>query len=200
MVYPHISTSADLLKSTVRLDELFPFLKQQGTVSAAIVNTKLYGILPFWEACKKAGIHAVAGLSAYIEFDGQEYPVVLYARSNAGYQNLLKITSALSTRDKNSIPEQWLKAYKDGLVCAIPNSIQWTLTDRSDAFRYLQSVFGAECFASVSRPGGNGRNTKKGSWRNAPNSGLPSLPHKNAAICAKKMHLLLKWLPQSAKA
>lgn len=154
MVYPHISTSADLLKSTVRLDELFPFLKQQGTVSAAIVNTKLYGILPFWEACKKAGIHAVAGLSAFIEFEGQEYPVVLYARSNAGYQNLLKITSALSTRDKNSIPEQWLKAYKDGLVCAIQNSIQWTLTDRSEAFRYLQSVFGADCFASVSRPGG----------------------------------------------
>lgn len=154
MVYSHISTSADLLKSTVRLDELFPFLTQQGTVSAAIVNTKLYGILPFWEACKKAGIHAVAGLSAFIEFDGQQYPVVFYAQSNEGYRNLLKITSALSTRDKNAIPEQWLKAYKTGLVCVIPNSIQWNLTDRSEAFRYLSSVFGSACFGSISRPGG----------------------------------------------
>lgn len=154
MVYPHISTSADLLKSTVRLDELFPFLTQQGTVSAAIVNTKLYGILPFWEACKKAGIHAVAGLSAFIEFDGQEYPAVLYAQSNEGYRNLLKITSALSTREKNAIPEQWLKAYKDGLVCVIPDAIQWNLTDRREAFRYLLTVFGSACFGSVSRPGG----------------------------------------------
>src|SRR5690606_31729123 len=109
MVYPHISTSADLLKSTVRLDELFPFLIEQGTASAAIVNSKLYGILPFWEACHKAGIHGVVGLSVFIEFEGQEYPAVLYAQSNTGYKNLLKITSALSTRDKAAIPEQWLK-------------------------------------------------------------------------------------------
>ncbi len=154
MVYPHISTSADLLQSTVRLDELFPFLTQQGAVSAAIVNTKLYGILPFWEACKKAGIHAVAGLSAFIEFDEQEYPVVLYAQSNEGYQNLLKITSALSTREKQAIPEQWLKAYKAGLLCVIPNSIQWNLTDRSEAFSYLLTLFGTSCLGSVSRPGG----------------------------------------------
>ena len=66
MVYPHISTSADLLKSTVRLDELFPYLKEQGAASAAIVNTKLYCILPFWEACRRAGIHWVVGLSASI--------------------------------------------------------------------------------------------------------------------------------------
>src|SRR5690606_41033830 len=71
----YISTSADLLKSTVRLDELFPFLMEQGTASAAIVNTKLYGILPFWEACLKAGIHGVVGLSTFIEFEEQEYPV-----------------------------------------------------------------------------------------------------------------------------
>ena len=82
MVYPHISTSADLLKSTVRLDELFPYLKEQGAASAAIVNTKLYGILPFWEACRRAGIHGVVGLSAFIEYEEQSYPVVLYAQSN----------------------------------------------------------------------------------------------------------------------
>lgn len=154
MVYPHISTSADLLKSTVRLDELFPFLMEQGTASAAIVNSKLYGILPFWEACHKAGIHGVVGLSVYIEFDGQEYPAVLYAQSNAGYRNLLKITSALSTRDKTAIPEQWLKAYRQGLICVIPNKPEWVMTDRSEALQFLHDIFGDSCFGSIERPGG----------------------------------------------
>ncbi len=155
MVYPHISTSADLLKSTVRLDELFPFLKSQGTSSAAIVNTKLYGVLPFWEACNQAGIHAVLGFSTFIEYEEQSYPVVLYARTNTGYGNLLKISSALATRDRSQIPEQWLKAYKEGLVCVIPNSLDWTLSDRSEVFNYIVNIFGDHCYGSVQRPGGN---------------------------------------------
>lgn len=151
MVYPHISTSADLLKSTVRLDELFPFLQEQGAVAAAIVNTKLYGILPFWEACKKAGIHGVVGLSVSIEFDGRNYPVVLYAQSNTGYKNLLKISSALSTRDKESVPKQWLKAYRSGLACAISNQAEGA---SEGVFRYLAEVFPKSCYGSIERPGG----------------------------------------------
>lgn len=154
MVYPYISTSADLLKSTVRLDELFPFLKEQGTASVAIVNSTLYGALPFWEACYRAGIHGVLGFSTSIEFEEQHYPVVLYAKTNGGYSNLLKISSALATRRRESIPEQWLKAYEEGLVCVIPDKIEWTLTDRSEVFNYIAGIFGDRCFGSVQRPGG----------------------------------------------
>ncbi|WP_245894520.1 DNA polymerase III subunit alpha [Planomicrobium soli] len=154
MVYPHISTSADLLKSTVRLDELFPFLVEQGTQAAAIVNTKLYGILPFWEACSRAGIHGVVGLSVFIEYEEQSYPVVLYAKTNEGYSNLLKISSALATRDKSAIPEQWLRAYKNGLICVIPNKREWTAADSAPIFHYIKTVFGADSFGSVERPGG----------------------------------------------
>lgn len=154
MVYPHISTSADLLKSTVRLDQLFPYLKEQGAVSAAIVNTKLYGTLPFWEACRRAGIHGVVGLSAFIEYEEQHYPVVLYAQNNKGYGNLLKISSALSTRDKEAIPEQWLKAYQEGLVCVVPNKAEWLLTDRSQVVQYVKELFGSAVYGSLERPGG----------------------------------------------
>ncbi|MFD1030397.1 DNA polymerase III subunit alpha [Metaplanococcus flavidus] len=154
MVYPYISTSADLLKSTVRLDELFPFLKEQGTAAVAIVNTALYGVLPFWEACYKAGIHGVLGFSTSIEFEEQHYPVVLYAQSNTGYANLLKISSALATRKRESIPEQWLNAYQEGLICVIPDGLEWTLTDRSEIFDYISAIFGERCYGSIQRPGG----------------------------------------------
>ncbi|MTD29580.1 DNA polymerase III subunit alpha [Planomicrobium sp. YIM 101495] len=153
-VYPYISTSADLLKSTVRLNQLFPLLKQQGAVSAAIVNTTLYGVLPFWEACKQAGIHGVIGFSSFIDFEAQHLPVTFYAKTQQGYENLLKISSALGTRDRKSIPQAWLKAYAEGLYCLVPNKAVWTAEGREDAFAFLKSVFGDLVLGAVERPGG----------------------------------------------
>ena len=54
IVYPQIRTSADVLKSTIRMEKLIPFLQQQKAEACAIVNSKLYGLLPFM-ACYKTG-------------------------------------------------------------------------------------------------------------------------------------------------
>lgn len=68
-IYPQVRTSADLLKSTIRLEELIPFLIEQKAEACAIVNTKLYGLLPFYHELKNAGIHPVIGLTARVQFD-----------------------------------------------------------------------------------------------------------------------------------
>lgn len=161
MVYPHIVTAADPLKSTIRLDELFAVLTEQGAGAAALVNSKLYGVLPFWDACKKAGIHGVLGLSVPVDFDGAALPVVLYAQNNTGYQMLLKLSSALSTRDVDAIPQKWLAAYQEGLVCVIPDHAEWVLTDRSEALGILSRLFGEGLFASIERPGGMVQETEQ---------------------------------------
>lgn len=161
MVYPHIVTAADPLQSTIRLEELFAVLTEQGASAAALVNSKLYGVLPFWDACKKAGIHGVLGLSVPVDFDGAALPVVLYAQNNTGYQMLLKLTSALSTRDVEAIPQKWLAAYQDGLLCVIPDNAAWVLTDRSEALGSLSRLFGERLVASIERPGGNVQETEE---------------------------------------
>lgn len=46
-VYPQIVTSADMLKSTIQLEQLTQKLKQNNAQAAAITNSKLYGLLPF---------------------------------------------------------------------------------------------------------------------------------------------------------
>lgn len=161
MVYPHIVTAADPLKSTIRLEELFSVLTEQGASAAALINSKLYGVLPFWDACKKAGIHGVLGLSVPVDFDGAALPVVLYAQNNTGYQMLLKLTSALSTRDVEAIPQKWLAAYQEGLLCVIPDNAAWVLTDRSEALGSLSRLFGERLFASIERPGGSVQKTEE---------------------------------------
>ncbi|QBP40666.1 DNA polymerase III subunit alpha [Paenisporosarcina antarctica] len=112
-VYPQVGTSADLLNSTIRLEKLIPFLQQQQATSVAITNKRLYGILPFYLALKKAGLHPVIGLSCSIELtDETIVEVQIYAKSNFGYQNLLKISSALETKALTALPIKWLQAYK----------------------------------------------------------------------------------------
>ncbi|MBS0692020.1 hypothetical protein KFO70_14390, partial [Enterococcus faecalis] len=68
VVYPQIRTSADLLKSTIRIEALIPFLQQQKAEACAIVNSRLYGLLPFWHEMRKAGIRPVIGLTVNVQF------------------------------------------------------------------------------------------------------------------------------------
>lgn len=120
-VYPQIRTSADLLKSTIRIEELIPFLKQQEAEACAIVNTKLYGLLPFYHQMKKAGIHPVIGLTIQLEVTEEvSLPLVLYAQETTGYKNLLKISSSIAIRPQQTIPLRWLLAYGKGIAFVIP--------------------------------------------------------------------------------
>jgi DNA polymerase-3 subunit alpha len=97
IVYPQIRTSADLLKSTIRIEELIPFLQQQKAEACAMVNMKLYGLLPFWHSMKKAGIHPVIGLTVRVQFTEETVlPIIIYAQTNEGYQHLLKISSSIA--------------------------------------------------------------------------------------------------------
>ncbi|AQQ52810.1 DNA polymerase III subunit alpha [Planococcus lenghuensis] len=154
IVYPHITTSADLLKSIVRVDDLFPFLTAQEASAAALVNTRLYGVLPFWEAARRAGIHPVLGLPAALEYEDRTYPAVLYAKSDAGYRNLLKLSSALATRDREDVPDKWAAAYREGLICVLLNDGSWLPGGQDEFIRYLRTVYGQDVYGAVMRPGG----------------------------------------------
>ena len=86
-----------------------------------MVNMKLYGLLPFWHAMKKAGIHPVIGLTVRVQFTEETVlPLILYAQTNEGYQNLLKISSSIAIRADETIPVRWLAAYASGCVAMIP--------------------------------------------------------------------------------
>ena len=121
VVYPHIRTSADVLQSTIRVQELTPFLQQQHAEACAIVNSKLYGLMPFWHSMKEAGIHAVIGLSVNVQWqDDVTLPLVVYAKTNEGYRNLLKMSSAASIHKNHVLPLRWFTAYVKGCITLVP--------------------------------------------------------------------------------
>ncbi len=121
LVYPQIVTGADLLRGIIKLDRLAPLLKRRGAVSVAIVNSKLYGIRSFYKMMKNNGIHPVFGLSVYLEISEKVTPLIyVYAKDDKGYRNLLKMGSAIATKEAETLPLQWLKAYSPGCIIVCP--------------------------------------------------------------------------------
>lgn len=157
-VYPQIRTSADLLKSTIRMNELIPFLQNQKAKSCAIVNTKLYGILPFYHQLKKASIHPVIGLTVQVQMTEQtSLPLVLYAKTNEGYNNLLKISSSISIRDDELLPWKWLVGYSKGCIAIIPSIDYDSIWIQEENIPYIQQLFNLftnRLFFGISRNGG----------------------------------------------
>ncbi|MDW0110358.1 DNA polymerase III subunit alpha [Sporosarcina aquimarina] len=126
LVYPQIITGADFLNGIIKLDRLAPLLQRRGAVSAAIVNSTLSGVRSFWKVMTKYGIHPVIGLSVSILRPTGETPLCyIYAKNEAGFRQLLKLSSATATRDTNDLPEKWLKSYTENCIVVFP------LTDSS---------------------------------------------------------------------
>lgn len=147
-------TSADLLKSTIRLEQLIPFLQEQKTQACAIVNTKLYGLLPFCKAMQQAHIHAIIGLSLKVQWQEEIIPLVLYAQSQEGYQNLLKISSALSIRDDEVLPWKWLEGYAAGCIALLTTDDALVVDTWYSMATAIAQLFQHYFYIGIARPGG----------------------------------------------
>ncbi|MBJ8109852.1 DNA polymerase III subunit alpha [Bacillus cereus group sp. N6] len=151
-VHLQCQTVFSLLKSACKIDELVVRAKELGFSSLAITDENvMYGVIPFYKACKKHGIQPIIGLTASIfsEEEEKSYPLVLLAENEMGYQNLLKISSSIMTKSKEGIPKKWLAHYAKGLIAISPGKDgeieQLLLEDKEsqaeEVARMYQSMF-----------------------------------------------------------
>lgn len=121
-----VQTGYSLLSSTISVDKLVTRASELGYQACAITDRNvMYGVVPFYKACKQAGIKPIIGLLADVESvfqAGQSFPLVLLAKNNEGYQHLLKISSAIQTAKQPFIPLHWLKGYSAGLFAFTPGA------------------------------------------------------------------------------
>ena len=86
------------------------------------------GLVEFYRECQKNGIKAILGVEAYfcsehfIQDRDLTYHLVLLAKNNTGYHNILKMISIASTDGyfyyKPRIDIDLLKQYSEGVICA----------------------------------------------------------------------------------
>ena len=63
----HVHSEFSLLDGLSRIPEMTQRVAEQGMTSLAITDHgSMYGVIPFYQACRKAGIKPIIGVEAYV--------------------------------------------------------------------------------------------------------------------------------------
>ena len=131
-VHLHTHTEYSLLDGSNKIREYVSRVKELGMDSAAITDHGvMYGVVDFYEACRKQGIRPVLGCEVYVapgsRFDRENvsgedryYHLILLAENNTGYRNLIKIVSKGFTEGfyyRPRVDKEVLRQYHEGLIC-----------------------------------------------------------------------------------
>ncbi len=106
-VHLHLHTEYSLLDGANRIDKLIDKIKELGMSSVAITDHgNMFGVIQFYQKAQKAGIRPIIGCEVYIaprsRFDktsthgvsNASHHLVLLAKNETGYKNLIKLVSA----------------------------------------------------------------------------------------------------------
>lgn len=127
-VHLHLHTEYSLLDGACRIKKLMDILKAQGAKACAITDHgNMIGALQFYSECYKNGIKPIIGTEFYLcenrrikAGKTRLYHLILLAKNNEGYQNLLKLNSLANTEGfyyKPRIDYELLEKYNKGLIC-----------------------------------------------------------------------------------
>ena len=127
-VHLHVHTEFSLLDGLARIDKLVDIVKERGWKSIAITDHgNMHGVIKFFEACVQKGIKPIIGEEFYICHDMKSRTnredtghLILIAKNNTGYQNLLKLSSYAYLDGmyyKPRIDYKLLEQHSEGLIC-----------------------------------------------------------------------------------
>src|SRR5713101_4160507 len=163
----HVHTEYSLLDGFSRTKKLVQQAKALGMQHLAITDHgAMYGAIEFYKACKAAGLNPIIGIEAYLTDDMHDHSkrfshdyhhLLLLAKNNTGYYNLLKLTTIAHTEGwhlRPRIDKKVLEQYAEGLIvtssCLSGEIPKTQLKEKQDEAytmaRWYQDVFGPENF------------------------------------------------------
>ena len=100
----------------------------------------LSGVLLFQQACKKAGIKSVIGLSVTVQ-GKEKYDIKIYAKSFKGWTNLLKFNAEINLHEKVSVTEEFLNNnVEECVVIADPKTLSYENIPECVDYYQLETV------------------------------------------------------------
>jgi len=165
-VHLHVHSHYSLLDGMAKIGELVKKAKELGMPALALTDHGvMYGAVEFYEKAKEAGIKPIIGVEIYLTSNHKERGnggngkgdrpnhLVLLAKNEEGYRNLLKIVSIAHMEGfyyKPRVDKNILRRYSDGLIaltaCAageIPRLIESKKFDKAlETIKEYQEIFG----------------------------------------------------------
>ncbi|MFA7715315.1 MAG: PHP domain-containing protein, partial [Candidatus Paceibacterota bacterium] len=126
----HVHSHYSLLDGLPKIDDLLDYAKSLGMDSIAVTDHGvLYAAVEFYKKAKGKGIKPIIGVEVYVAFekleqkragvDGKRYHLVLLAKNEEGYKNLVKLVTKSHLEGfyyKPRIDEDLLAKHAKGLI------------------------------------------------------------------------------------
>lgn len=164
----HVHSHYSLLNALPQIDALVKRAKELGMTALALTdNGNMYGTIEFYKACKKKEIKPIIGVDFYMAIrtradkqagvDNRRTRLVLLAKDNAGYKNLIKLVTYSHLEGfyyKPRIDRELLQKHHEGLICISPSFSSEIVTalknkDKEKAGEiddFYKKTFGADNF------------------------------------------------------
>ena len=164
----HVHTEYSLLDGAARIKDLVARAKELGMESVAITDHGvMFGVIDFYRECLDKGIKPIIGCEVYtaartmadkdVDKDKYQGHLVLLAKNNQGYQNLIKIVSAGFVQGfyyKPRIDKEVLRQHSEGIIAlsaCLAGDVQRKLLNRDyegakEEALALRDIFGEENF------------------------------------------------------
>ena len=126
----HLHSEFSLLDGAIKLKELCNFAKENNMPAVAITDHGvMYGALDLYLEAKEAGIKPIIGCEFYVHNgditerdpnNNPRYHLILLAKNNEGYMNLVKLASDAACKGfymKPRINFELLKEHHEGVIC-----------------------------------------------------------------------------------
>ena len=170
-VHLHTHSHYSLLNALPTAKELAAAAKADGMHALALTdNGALYGAIDFYKSCTKEDIKPIIGIDAYLaprtRFDkdaGIDKPrgrLVLLAKTNEGYRNLIKIVTESYVNGfyyRPRIDHELIEQYAKDIVCIIPSfsgEPVLALKDGDDekagaSLDWYKNIFNNDCYLEI---------------------------------------------------
>jgi len=167
-VHLHTHSHYSLLDGLGKIPDLVSRAKEFGMDSLALTDHGvMYGAIEFYKKCHDEEIKAIIGVETYIaprtmqdkeyKVDSSPYHLILLAKNEDGYHNLLKIITAAHLEGyyyKPRVDKDFLRTHADGLIaltaCLAGEIPRMALSNQKEnliaAIKEYQDIFGKENF------------------------------------------------------
>ncbi len=208
-VHLHVHTEYSLLDGLSKIKDLVNAIKEMGMDSIAITDHGvMYGAVEFYKTCQKAGVKPIIGVETYMAPNGhldksnnnrRNQHLILLAKNQQGYQNLMKLVSIAHIEGyyyKPRIDWELLSKYHDGIICTsaciegeIPHLILDNAYDQAkQRAKEFQDLFGDDYYLEIQRhPGLEGQDTaNQGIIKISRELGIPLIATNDAHYIKKE--------------
>ncbi len=172
-VHLHVHTEFSILDGASKTAAIAAKAKEDGMPAVAITDHgSMFGVKEFHVACKKADIKPIMGVEAYVakrghltkidKTDSSGNHLIMLAKNEIGYVNILKLTSIAHTDGfyyKPRIDKELLEKYHEGIIVSSAclggevsqHIMNGNIDKAKETILWFKNIFGEDYYLEVMR-------------------------------------------------